>query len=124
MTDPQLALPGMTAPSPGESPMVKACKQTITALAAVDKLLPQHAVLTQLMLSLCEAIDAGRRAGRASAVAMAARELRDTLLMIDPPPEDGSASEDAARQLREFMDRVDAAVEAGREGPPELSVVN
>lgn len=88
--------------------MVRACKQTIEALAAAGKLLPQHAVLTQLLLSLAEAIDGGRRSGRASAVAMAARELRDTLLMIDPPADDDSSA-DAALALREFMQRVEDA---------------
>lgn len=89
------------------SAMVKACQQTINALAEAGKLAPQHAVLTQLLLELSGAIDRGRQAGRASAVAMAARELRDTLLMIDPPPEDGAAGEDAARMLRDFMDKVE-----------------
>jgi hypothetical protein len=74
-------------------------------------------VLTQLLLSLSEAIDGGRRSGRASAVAMAAKELRETLLMIDPPPEDGSASEDAARALREFMAKVEAAANNGGQLP-------
>lgn len=109
-----LELPGMEPAAAADSAMVRACRQTIVALGHADKLLPQHAVLTQLLLELSSAIDRGRQAGRASAVAMAARELRDTLLMIDPPAEDG-ATEDAARQLREFM----AAVEnAANEGEP------
>lgn len=107
MGDHQLQLPGMGEPEARSSAMVKACHQTIDALANVGKLAPQHAVLTQLLLELSGAIDRGRAAGRASAVAMAARELRDTLLMIDPPPEDGAAGEDAARLLREFMDKVE-----------------
>lgn len=88
--------------------MVRACKQTIDALRDAGKLRPQHAILTQLLLALSEAIDGGRRQGRASAVAMAARELRDTLLMIDPPDED-AGSEDAAAALREFVERVELA---------------
>jgi hypothetical protein len=113
----QLELPGLEPPRDNDSPMVRACRQTIAALQAADKLLPQHAVLTQLLLSLSEAIDGGRRSGRASAVAMAAKELRETLLMIDPPPEDGSASEDAARALREFMAKVEAAANNGGQLP-------
>lgn len=113
MSDPQLELPGLEPPSDRDSAMVKACRQTIAALSDADKLLPQHAVLTQLLLELSGAIDRGRAAGRASAVAMAARELRDTLLMIDPPPEDGAAGEDAARALKEFMAKVEAAANNG-----------
>lgn len=96
-----------------DSAMVKACRQTIEALAAADKLAPEHAVLTQLLLALAEAIDGGRRSGRASAVAMAARELRDTLVMIDPPPEDGAAGADALRALREFQAAVEYAANNG-----------
>lgn len=109
----QLALPGMDGPRDNDSAMVKACRQTIEALANCGKLLPQHAVLTQLLLALSEAIDGGRRSGRASAVAMAARELRDTLLMIDPPPEDGAAGDAALQLLREFMAEVETAANNG-----------
>ena len=107
----QLELPGLEAPAAGDSAMVRACRLTVAALADAGKLLPQHAVLTQLLLELSGAIDRGRAAGRASAVAMAARELRDTLLMLDPPPEDGGG--DAALQLlREFGADVEAAANA------------
>lgn len=105
----QLELPGVGDAPARSSAMVLACHQTINALQSAGKLLPQHAVLTQLLLELSGAIDRGRAAGRASAVAMAARELRDTLLMIDPPPEDGAAGEEGARLLREFMAKVEAA---------------
>lgn len=113
MADDQLALPGMGGARENDSAMVRACRQTIDALAAAGKLEPQHAVLTQLLLALAEAIDGGRRNGRASAVAMAARELRDTLLMIDPPPEDGEAGADALRALREFQVAVEYAANNG-----------
>lgn len=91
--------------------MVKACRLTIAALADAGKLQPAHAVLTQLLLELSGAIDRGRAAGRASAVAMAARELRDTLLMLDPPPEEGQ-SDQALQLLREFWADVEAAANA------------
>lgn len=111
----QLALPGMDGERPTESPMVKACRQTIVALGEAGKLRPTHAVLTQLLLALAEAIDGGRKSGRASAVAMAARELRDTMLMIDPPDEETSA--DAALALREFMAKVEAAANGAERCP-------
>lgn len=104
----QLQLPGMEPARETDSLMVKACRQTIDALAEAGKLKPQHAVLTQLLLALSEAIDGGRRSGRASAVAMAAKELRETILMIDPPDDD-AASDDAAKALREFIERVEQA---------------
>lgn len=105
----QLALPGLEPPRDRDSLMVKACHQTITALRDTGKLLPQHAVLTQLLIELSGAIDRGRAAGRASAVAMAARELRDTLLMLDPPAAEGAAGDVALQLLREFMAEVEAA---------------
>ena len=117
MSDHQLALPGLGDARASDSPMVRACRQTIDALADAGKLEPRHAVLTQLMLSLCEAIDAGRRSGRASAVAMAARELRDTMLTLDPPPEEGDAGVEALRMLREFTATVEAAANNGGVAP-------
>lgn len=114
MSDHQLALPGLEPPSASASAMVKACHATIAALRDTGKLLPQHAVLTQLLLELSGAIDRGRAAGRASAVAMAARELRDTLLMIDPPAEDGAAGDVALQLLRDFMREVEEAANAGQ----------
>lgn len=92
-----------------DSPMVKACHRTIQALEATGKLTAASALLVQLLLELSAAIDRGRAAGRASAVAMAARELRDTLLMLDPPPEDGAAGERALHALEEFVAAAEAA---------------
>lgn len=112
VADHQLELPGLGDGQQRDSAMVRACRLTIAALADAGKLTPAHAVLTQLLLELSGAIDRGRQAGRASAVAMAARELRDTLLMIDPPPEDGAAGDRAAELLREFWADVEAAANA------------
>lgn len=113
----ELNLPGLNDARDQDSAMVKACKLTIAALAEAGRLEPRHAVLTQLLVALAEAIDGGRRSGRASAVAMAARELRDTLLMLDPPPEDGDKGADALRLLRDFQAKVEAAANNGGQLP-------
>lgn len=119
MTDQQgqLDLPGLEPPAPHASAMVKAAHVTITALREAGRLEPQHAMLTQLLLELAGAIDRGRAAGRASAVAMAARELRDTLLMLDPPPVDGSAGDKAREALERFTAAAEAAAQNGGQLP-------
>lgn len=104
-----------------DTPLVAATKHTLEQLRAHDRLPPERAALAQLCLSLAAAIDGGARSGRASAVAMAAAQLRDTMLVLDPPPEDGDASQDAVRLLGEFMAKLEAAAEAGQ--PPELRAV-
>lgn len=109
----ELELPGMGADGRADSPMVTAARSTIRALADLERLEPRHAVLTQLILSLAEAIDRGSRTGRASAVALASKELRETLLQLDPPPEDGDASAEARRQLAELMHALELAANNG-----------
>jgi len=111
MDEPQY-LPGLEPSRESDSAMVKAARQTLAALHADDKLRPEHALLTQLILSLAAAIDGGTRSGRASAVAMAAKELREALLQLDPPPEEGQT--DAAAVLRQFMDELEAHANGGQ----------
>jgi hypothetical protein len=105
MTDEPMFLPGLEPSRESDSAMVKAARLTLAALRDADKLKPEHALLTQLILSLAQAIDGGTRSGRASAVAMAAKELREALLQLDPPPEEGQT--DAAAVLRQFMDDLE-----------------
>lgn len=112
----QPALPGLEVPE-HSSPMVRAAHDTITALRDLNKLRAEHAILTQLLLELAGAIDRGRAAGRASAVAMAARELRDTLLMLDPPPEEGAAGDRAREALARFVAAVEQAANNGGQLP-------
>lgn len=108
-----LELPGLEPPAAGSSAMVKAAHTTIRALEAAGKLAASDAMLTQLLLELAGAIDRGRAAGRASAVAMAARELRDTLLMLDPPPEAGAAGDKAKALLEQFVAAAELAANNG-----------
>jgi hypothetical protein len=105
----------------GDTPLVLATKATLATLRDHDRLPPERAALAQLCLSLAAAIDGGARNGRASAVAMAAAQLRETMLVLDPPPEDSDAGAEAHRLLGEFMTKLDAAAEAGQ--PPELRAV-
>lgn len=104
-----LQLPGLDDGRDSDSAMVRATRQTLQAWASSGKLLPHHAVLTQLMLSLAQAIDGGARSGRASAVAMAAQQLQSVVMLIDPPDETPGAGVEALRLLHEFMGRLDVA---------------
>lgn len=109
----QLELWEAPAAHDSDTPMVSAVKTSLAVLREADRLPPERSALAQLCLSLAQAIDGGARSGRASAVAMAAAQLRDTMLVLDPPPEDGDAAADATRRLTEFMATLERAAEAG-----------
>lgn len=83
------------------SPMRRAVIATIEALEADRLLEPRHAAMCQLALELADAVTAGRRSGRASAAAMAAGQLRDTLLALPVP-----IAGDAAQRFAEFVDKL------------------
>lgn len=109
------ALPGLEVPADkvanGEGPMVVSARATLEELEALHRLEPRHAVLRQLVLSLAGAIDRGVQSGRASAVAMAAKQLLETMLVLDPPPEE-AGSKSAQDALAEFFAKVEAAANA------------
>ena len=109
----QPAIPGLEVPElhHADSPMVRAAKSTLAELARTGAVGARHAVQVQLVIQLAQAIDAGTRSGRASAVAMAAAQLRETMLVLDPPDELGSA--DMRDRLREFMATVERAANNG-----------
>ena len=86
-------------------------RATLRALDHAELLEPRHAALSQLCLSLAQAIDGGARSGRASATAMAAAQLRETLLVLDPPPAEGNEGADALARLNEFMAQLQAAAD-------------
>jgi len=112
MTDDQPTLPGLGPDRPGDTPMLAAMRATLRALDQADQLEPRHAALAQLCLSLAQAIDGGARSGRASATAMAAAQLRETLLVLDPPPAEDPAGHDALARLDAFMAALDQAASA------------
>lgn len=114
----QLELPGIDlSDRDNDTPMVRAVRATVAQLREEGKLARADAAMVQLALSLAAAIDGGARSGRASAVAMAAQQLRDTLLVLDPPPEEGTASEAAKAQLNVFMRQLEYAANHGGQLP-------
>lgn len=102
-TIPGLAVPGLSTGSPQDGPLVKSARVTLQALRAEGGLEPRHAVLVTLVESLAGAIDRGVASGRASAVAMAAKQLLETMLVLDPPPETTVGAADARAALDAFM---------------------
>lgn len=64
------------------SALVDAAYATLRALDDEHLLTPAHAVTCQLVLELARAVTAGVRSGRASAVALAARELREAIATL------------------------------------------
>lgn len=118
MTDPTipgLEVPGMPEATGREGPMVASARTTLEALAG--NLEPRHAVLVQLVLSLAGAIDRGVVSGRASAVAMAAKQLLETMLVLDPPPE-GPTDSDARAALDAFVAFVEKAANESEAATP------
>lgn len=93
MSDEQPTLAGLELESRDtlgeESPMRAAVRATIEALRADNLLEPRHVGLAQLALELADAVTSGKRSGRASAAAMASRELRETLLSLPSPEQAG-----------------------------------
>lgn len=83
-----------------ESPLEKATRRTIKALTESTgrRLTERDAVTCQLLLDLAAAVDAGKRAGRASAVAMSAAQMLACLDRLDPSV-DAPAEPDAWGQL-------------------------
>ncbi len=121
MADP--TIPGLEVPPATalDGPMERAAAVTLQALQTSGVLEPRHAVLVQLVRSLAGAIDRGVQSGRASAVAMAAKQLLETMLVLDPPPEEGTAAEHAAAlALEEFVARLER--HANGEEPPAEEV--
>ena len=112
MSGEQLELPGLSIPEPhpSDSAMVRAAKQTLDELHRAGRVTSRHAVQVQLVLALAQAIDRGTRSGRASAVAMASKELRETMLVLDPPDENNPELRD---RLAEFMATVELAANNG-----------
>lgn len=110
--DDQPTLPGLEPPGTGaEPPMVQAARTTLLALQRDGVLEDRHAVLVALVLELAQAVAAGSRSGRASAAAMAAAQLRETMLVLDPPPEVGSV--DGREALARFVADLEAHANGG-----------
>lgn len=92
-------LPGLDPPRRGESAMVRAARRTIAALSGDGYLDESHAILCQQILELAEVVDAGRRQGKASAVAMAAAQIIATYEKLVPESAGGSEDDAAWSEL-------------------------
>lgn len=101
-------LPGLELEAPGSqaSALRRSVQRTIDALDEKGLLDPAHEALCQLALELADAVAAGRRAGRASAVAMAAAQLRETLQAL-PEPATMSTQEAFAKFVEQELARND-----------------
>jgi hypothetical protein len=89
----QIELPGLelnAANGATASALRRAVIETISALHQANLLEPRHAAMCQLALELADAVAAGTRSGRASAAAMAAGQLRETLEALPQPKTEGA----------------------------------
>jgi hypothetical protein len=113
MTDEQPAL-FTFGTTEGMTPMQRAAEAQLEALDAAGLLTPRHAVIVALVRELSTVIGLSARNGRGSAMAMAAKELREALALLpdDPGPEDPLAKMDD--ELREAERRAIAAHSAGQ----------
>lgn len=78
-------LPGLEMPTRLQAEMVGAVRSTFAALDEAGLLEPRHAALMQLCLELADSVAAAKVSRRATAVALAARELRETLALLPVP---------------------------------------
>ncbi|QEO08894.1 hypothetical protein [Protaetiibacter larvae] len=101
-TEDQPTLPGLEL---GElrGPLREAVVITLAALEADGLLGPRHTAMAQLALTLADAVERGTYSGRASAAAMAAGQLRDTLLALPAPLE-----ADVADRFNRFLLALEA----------------
>lgn len=90
------ALDGLEPPTQPPGELRKALDETITALAEDGLINETHSALCALARVMADATEAGRLSGRASAAAMAARELRECLEAL-PKPETVSEAEAFAK---------------------------
>lgn len=95
-------LPGLEMPDRLEPILTGAVRQTFASLDAQNLLEPHHAAIMQLCLELASSVSAAKVSRHATAVALAARELRETLALLPEPivvESDGWA--DLERALRQ-----------------------
>lgn len=102
MTEQQPYLPGMAPIDPVQTPLETAAHVMLEQLRADELLKPQHALVVQLVLDLARAIGLSATKGRAAAMALAAKELREALALL-PAPE----ADDAFAQLMQEIANAD-----------------
>lgn len=90
MTDEQPTLPGLEPVRAGSSAIERAAHRQLTALQARGLLRDDHAIVVALIGELASVVGQSATRGRGSAVAMAAKELREAMALLptDPGPQD------------------------------------
>lgn len=113
-------IPGLEPPRPGVGALERATRETLQSLREAQLLEPRHAMTCQLMIELARSVEQGRKAGRASAVAMAAAQLREAFLSLPEPAEGGGEDDPFAKLARELHDAAqrDAAVRDAAHAEP------
>lgn len=106
------AIPGLgPEPTTGRvSEVERAARSTIQHLHEMGHVRDHHAVVCAMILAAARAIDRGASSGRASAVAMAMKELREAYLLLVPESEGGAQGGDG---WLDFEAEFRAAAEAG-----------
>lgn len=80
--DAALPLPGLEDPGEGVTELETAVRRSLAALDKAGLLQETHALPMQLVMDLARAVGLSTRAGRASAAAMAAAQLREAWLLL------------------------------------------
>ena len=113
--DGQLELPGLVPQLVRtDGAMVVAAKRTLAALETTGQLVERHAVLVQSVITLADAMDCAMAGRKASyAVAQNAKELREVMLVLDPPPEDPAEGAEARRLFAQFVEAVEGHANTG-----------
>ena len=108
-------LPGLDVPNRLEPALLSALRTTFAALDADGLLEPRHAALMQLCTELAESVANAKVSRRATAVALAARELRETLALL---PEPAVSEDDGWKGLEDAL-RAAARGHATESGTPD-----
>ncbi|MCC2034215.1 hypothetical protein [Microbacterium allomyrinae] len=102
-----IELPGLELHPDGQQSVSAMRGAVIATIAALEKeglLEPRHVAMCQLALEMADSVAAGRRSGRASAAAMAAAQLRETLMALPAP-----VAGDVKARFEDFVDKLVAA---------------
>lgn len=102
-------LPGLAPATGRESAVESAARRSITELHALGYVKDHHAVVCAVIVAAAQAIDRGASSGRASAVAMAMKELREAFLLLIPAEEGGAQGDEGwltfERDFREAAEK-------------------
>lgn len=92
MTETQPTLPGMAPGRPDRTATEVAAQSILDRLRNEGQLKAEHALIAQLVLDLARAVGISADKGRASGVALAARELREAIALLPKSSADALAA--------------------------------